>query len=367
MALIPMRHALIEVKADHPRVPAIPSRSVLVVEELEICLMLDADTVHAGHHPVVLPALVADLLAALACVGEVMLQCLFGEHLKGAKELKLELDVPQVHPCALRRPQVIEVHPQPVGEEDSVGIDLHGPVILQVSAVVLHRLPHLDEGVNVLLRRRVSAIAQLGPLKKGVPLAPQDAPLCRLDVVRQGGLRVPEGGRRRVIPHHHAEAEQGGALGEHALGRGRRLPRVGAPEDGAVPTRGRGIGPTSGVRLVLLVARVPLELCEVPIRNRHVRATLGVDTIITRPCAIRRGREPWLHLVNSIKHRVDVLRFGDESAIRRVELFREGDRLRRGLGEQVAMPRGARPYRLLTQLLLAAPIAAVCRGFDGNL
>mmetsp|Transcript_4368 Transcript_4368/g.12148 ORF Transcript_4368/g.12148 Transcript_4368/m.12148 type:complete len:503 (-) Transcript_4368:2158-3666(-) len=233
--------------------------------------------------------------------------------------------------------------------------------MLLPSPVLPHLLPSADEGVDVVDGGDVP-VPQRRALEEGVLVASHDAPVRVLDVRGQRGLGVPEGLGRPVLPHHHAEAEQRGALGEHAIVGLRHLPRAHVAEDRAVPAaRGRA-QLAAGEVLVLLVAGVPLELRELPVRHGHVGATLGLPAVVARPSAVADRRHVGHRLVDLGDHFLQRRLLRVRSTQRRVEARGELLGLPERLREEGATLVLGNEEGLLASVVLLAPVAATLGG-----
>mmetsp|Transcript_3075 Transcript_3075/g.11925 ORF Transcript_3075/g.11925 Transcript_3075/m.11925 type:complete len:767 (+) Transcript_3075:361-2661(+) len=300
----------------------------------------------------------ADLARACVLVLEVMLQGLRGEDLQGAHELELEIDVPQVHPGALGRAEVPQVRPKAVREKNCVGINLDRPVVLQVPAIRVDLVPSSDECVDVVDGRRITT-AERTASEESMVVALRDSTSHLLCVVGQLRLGAPEGLSGALVPADHGEAEEGGALHQHALRGLRHLARAHVAEDSAIPTTGRGAGLARSEELVLFPAGVPLELSELPIRHRHICTALAIDAILSRPSASTDRRNERLHLEDSVEHVHHGVELGRLPAKTRVEGVLEGERLAGPGTHEVAATALGGEDGLPAVDMPAAPVAAL--------
>mmetsp|Transcript_4370 Transcript_4370/g.12164 ORF Transcript_4370/g.12164 Transcript_4370/m.12164 type:complete len:206 (-) Transcript_4370:378-995(-) len=182
--------------------------------------------------------------------------------------------------------------------------------MMQISAVVFHLLPSMNERVNVVDRGSITATVQAHALEKGMVVALHDAPPSVLDVVGQFGLRAPERRSRGSVPLDHAEAKQGRALREDAVGGLRHFTGAHVSKKCAIPTSRGGAGLAAAEIFVFLPAGIPFEFCELPIRDWDVGATLGIDAVLACPRAFPDRGHVWHGLVNFVNkplHHVLVL------------------------------------------------------------
>mmetsp|Transcript_91521 Transcript_91521/g.179250 ORF Transcript_91521/g.179250 Transcript_91521/m.179250 type:complete len:206 (-) Transcript_91521:367-984(-) len=171
-------------------------------------------------------------------------------------------------------------------------------------------LPSADEGVDVVDGGAVAPGVQPRALKEGMVVALHDAPPSVLDVVGQFGLRAPERRSRGSVPLDHAEAKQGRALREDAVGGLRHFTGAHVSKKCAIPTSRGGAGLAAAEIFVFLPAGIPFEFCELPIRDWDVGATLGIDAVLACPRAFPDRGHVWHGLVNFVNkplHHVLVL------------------------------------------------------------
>merc|ERR1712176_312650 len=113
--------------------PAIITRwvqaCILVMQNVEVRLMVTSEPIEATLRKGIFATLV---LATDAGVAHLHKQScsLLGHDFDRAHEPELEVDVLQVHSRTLRGAEVVQMVLQATGDEDSVGIHLHCPIVI---------------------------------------------------------------------------------------------------------------------------------------------------------------------------------------------------------------------------------------------
>mmetsp|Transcript_99733 Transcript_99733/g.253571 ORF Transcript_99733/g.253571 Transcript_99733/m.253571 type:complete len:536 (-) Transcript_99733:209-1816(-) len=364
VAPVPADDLLVEVVCDAPAIVAGPIlRSVLVPEEIEVGHVVDAEGVHAPFHEKVLASRVDASEAGMALLEEEV-QSLCGHHLEGAHELELVVDIFEIHPSTKGRPELDQVHLEAVREKDSIGINLDRPVEVPVGAFALDLLPNLLEGVDVGERAPLG-LRSRGTVVEVVAIALEDAEAVLLDVIRELGLRAPEGLGSRCIPVDDGEAVQGGALHSDLLSCGTHgLVHTAATEPGAIPIRRGRTQLAAREVLGLLIARVRVTVGELRIAG-YVVAALRLRAVLTAPGAhlgLRQGLLPRHHGTDGVDYRMQLRLRSRIATDGGIEVVRRPHNLRNTLRGQQAGLRVGVENRLPAAAVLLASLPTIVHG-----
>mmetsp|Transcript_38014 Transcript_38014/g.95473 ORF Transcript_38014/g.95473 Transcript_38014/m.95473 type:complete len:255 (+) Transcript_38014:200-964(+) len=210
-----------------------------VIGEEDVLILHVANTkgVHAPLEEAVLAAAQPEVLLAAGSVVEVDLQRTAGEDLDSAQEAVVAKT--WIHAVVLpidrrvcRRPELLLMSPQAVRDENTVGISLDAPIMLQERALLTHLLEHVDEHVRVHQRGGAGVPARAVRLPRVVhvmSVACEDASFVRLGEVHQCDLRGVRQDR------HEAVKRGPGNLGIFA-GRLHLVLRATSAQDLPIPT-----------------------------------------------------------------------------------------------------------------------------------
>mmetsp|Transcript_71639 Transcript_71639/g.158420 ORF Transcript_71639/g.158420 Transcript_71639/m.158420 type:complete len:252 (-) Transcript_71639:945-1700(-) len=248
-------------------------------------------------------------------------------------ELEPILAVPQIDSGTQRRPELVDVLPEPLREKDGIRICLHGPIVLCPEPIRGHLFPDGKEDIRV--RDHGVAICTVADRKAlalvhGMLVAFINAHALGLPIVRHGALAVPVGLGCGGMPLHDGEAEERCPLNFDARLRCLDFASLArASQHGAVPIAGWCVQSAPRKVLGVLVARVAMARCEFDVALDIVAAFRlaailpSVRTFHHRWQVRSRGK-------HCVEHVEEVLLLTQGATVRRIESIIELDDLHRG-------------------------------------